>query len=51
MGKNYMRIREVVYTLSPNEVEVMSGLWKDADKKILKKVKDVSDPGGRYFLL
>lgn len=42
MGKYYMRVREVLYTLSPNEVDIMSSLWKDADKKIIKKVKDVS---------
>lgn len=42
MGKNYMRVREVMYTLSPNEVDVMGGLWKNMDKKLIKKVKDVS---------
>lgn len=31
-----------MYTLSPNEVDVMSSLWKNVDKKVVKKVKDVS---------
>eukprot|EP00887_Chlorella_sp_A99_P004825 scaffold4.g4825.t1 len=33
MGKVPIRLREVVYTLSPFEQSVMSGLWKDLPHK------------------
>ena len=37
-----MRLKEVVYTVSPFEVTVMSGLFKDMPKKFAEKVKHVS---------
>ena len=46
MGKVPVRLKEVVYTISPFEVTVMSGLFKDMPKKIAEKVKHVS-----HFLL
>jgi hypothetical protein len=43
MGKQLpSRLREVVYTLSPFETTVMSGLWKDLPQKLHKKVSEVS---------
>lgn len=33
MGKVPVRLKEVVYTLSPFEQNVMSGLWKDLPHK------------------
>lgn len=33
MGKVPIRLKEVVYTLSPFEQNVMSGLWKDMPHK------------------
>ena len=45
MGKLPVRLREVVYTVSPFEVSVLSGLWKDMPNKISKKVKEVSELG------
>jgi hypothetical protein len=33
MGKVPVRLKEVVYTLSPFEQSVMSGLWKDLPHK------------------
>ncbi len=33
MGKAPIRLKEVVYTLSPFEQSVMSGLWKDLPHK------------------
>ena len=39
-----MRLKEVVYTVSPFEVSVLSGLWKDLPAKITKKVKEVRVP-------
>lgn len=42
MGKQLpLRLREVVYTLSPFETTVMSGLWKDIPAKVHKKVSEV----------
>eukprot|EP00898_Chlorokybus_atmophyticus_P008044 jgi/Chlat1/8240/Chrsp77S00621 len=45
MGKYPVRLKEasmlaVIYALSPNELNVMSGLWKDLDKKLAKKIKE-----------
>ncbi|GBG67916.1 hypothetical protein CBR_g1035 [Chara braunii] len=40
MGKMPVRLKEVVYTLSPFEQKIMSGLWKDAGYKLQKKVTD-----------
>lgn len=45
MGKLPVRLKEVVYTVSPFEVSVLSGLWKDLPAKITKKVKEVREPG------
>ena len=42
MGKVPIRLKEVVYTISPFEVTVMSGLFKDMPKKFADKVKHVS---------
>ena len=44
MGKVPVRLKEVVYTVSPFEVTVMSGLFKDMPKKFAEKVKHVSIP-------
>ena len=42
MGKQMPnRLKEVVYTLSPFETSVMSGLWKDLPAKIQRKVSEV----------
>ena len=42
MGKKLpIRLKEVVYTVSPFEVSVLSGLWKDLPEKIHKKFKEV----------
>lgn len=42
MGKTPpLRLREVVYTLSPFETTVMSGLFKDIPAKLHKKVSEV----------
>ncbi|KAH7288367.1 hypothetical protein KP509_31G023800 [Ceratopteris richardii] len=37
MGKVPVRLKEVVYTLSPNHLNVMSGLWKDIPGKMREK--------------
>lgn len=34
--RSMVRLREVVYTLSPFEQDVMSGLFKDIPKKVSK---------------
>ena len=34
MGKVPIRLKEVVYTLSPFEQSVMNGLWKDLPHKV-----------------
>ena len=45
MGKQLpIRLREVVYTLSPFETTVMSGLFKDLPSKLHRKVSEVSQP-------
>ena len=42
MGKQLPnRLKEVVYTLSPFETTVMSGLWKDLPQKLHRKVSEV----------
>ena len=42
MGKQLPnRLKEVVYTLSPFETTVMSGLWKDLPSKLHRKVSEV----------
>jgi len=41
MGKVPVRLREVVYTLSPFQQTVMAGLWKDAPAKLARKFSEV----------
>jgi len=43
MGKVPVRLREVVYTLSPFQQTVMGGLWKDAPAKIARKFSEVRE--------
>lgn len=46
MGKVPVRLKEVVYTLSPFEQSVMSGLWKDMPHKTahyMAKVRSTRD--------
>ncbi|KAK9796996.1 hypothetical protein WJX73_000069 [Symbiochloris irregularis] len=40
MGRTPVRLKEVVYTLSPFEQTVLEGLWRDLPKKIHKKVSE-----------
>ena len=42
MGKVPVRLKEVVYTLSPFEQSVMSGLWKDMPHKTAHYMSKVS---------
>ncbi|EFJ12111.1 hypothetical protein SELMODRAFT_229220 [Selaginella moellendorffii] len=35
-----VRLREVVYTLSPNHLKIMPGLWKDLPEKIKHKLEN-----------
>ncbi len=42
MGKVPIRLKEVVYTISPFETTVMSGLFKDVPGKLAEKIKHVS---------
>ena len=42
MGKVPIRLKEVVYTISPFETTVMSGLFQDVPKKLAEKIKHVS---------
>lgn len=52
MGKQLPnRLKEVVYTLSPFETSVMSGLWKDLPSKIQRKVSEVWYPSSKHALL
>ncbi len=37
-----VRLREVVYTLSPFETTVLNGLWKDLPQKAHRKISEVS---------
>ncbi|CAL5222206.1 g4537 [Coccomyxa viridis] len=39
MGKVPIRLKEVVYTISPFETTVMSGLFKDVPGKLAEKIK------------
>ncbi len=41
MGKVPIRLKEVVYTISPFETTVMSGLFQDVPKKLAEKIKHV----------
>jgi hypothetical protein len=42
MGKVPIRLKEVVYTLSPFEQNVMGGLWKDLPHKASHYLSTVS---------
>ena len=44
MGKVPVRLKEEVYTISPFETTVMSGLFKDMPKKFADKIKHVRVP-------
>jgi hypothetical protein len=46
MGKLPVRLKEVTYTISPFEVSVLSGLFKDLPSKIHHKFQQVG-----YLLL
>ena len=46
MGKVPVRLREVVYTLSPFQQTVMGGLWKDAPAKLARKFSEVRESEG-----
>lgn len=41
MGKVPIRLREVVYTLSPFEQTVMNGVFKDVPEKLHRKFAEV----------
>jgi Cytochrome b-c1 complex subunit 8 len=41
MGKVPVKLREVVYTLSPFQMTIMDGLWKDVPQKIHRKISEV----------
>ena len=43
MGKVPVRLRELVYTLSPFQQTVMGGLWKDAPAKLARKFSEVRE--------
>ncbi|XP_022764434.1 cytochrome b-c1 complex subunit 8-like [Durio zibethinus] len=40
MGKKPVRMKAVVYALSPFQQKIMSGLWKDLPDKISHKVSE-----------
>ena len=44
MGKVPIRLREVVYTLSPFEQTVMNGVFKDVPEKLHRKFAEVRLP-------
>lgn len=44
MGKHPVKLREVMYTLSPFQQSVIGGLFKDMSHKVTHKVTDVSRP-------
>ncbi len=41
MGKVPVRLKEVVYTVSPFEVTILNGLLKDFPKKVHKNLSEV----------
>lgn len=41
MGKVPVRLKEVVYTVSPFEVTILNGLFKDFPKKVQKNLSEV----------
>lgn len=40
MGKQPVKLRAVIYALSPFQQKIMSGLWKDLPDKIAHKVTE-----------
>ncbi|MFX6572341.1 cytochrome b-c1 complex subunit 8 [Acinetobacter baumannii] len=40
MGKQPVRMKAVVYALSPFQQKVMPGLWKDITSKVSHKITD-----------
>ncbi|XP_020583779.1 cytochrome b-c1 complex subunit 8-like [Phalaenopsis equestris] len=40
MGKTPVRMKAVVYSLSPFQQKIMPGLWKDLPNKIHHKISD-----------
>jgi hypothetical protein len=40
MGKTPVRLKEVVYMLSPHEQKVMTGLFRDMPGKVHKKISE-----------
>lgn len=40
MGKVPVKLREVVYTLSPFQMTIMDGLWKDLPQKVHRKISE-----------
>ncbi|GKV20764.1 hypothetical protein SLEP1_g30842 [Rubroshorea leprosula] len=40
MGKEAVKMKAVVYALSPFQQKIMSGLWKDIPGKIEQKVSE-----------
>lgn len=42
MGKVPVRLKEVVYTLSPNQQTILNGLWKDLPQKAAHMASIVS---------
>ena len=51
MGKVPVRLREVVYTLSPFQQTVMGGLFKDIPGRIARKVSENWFDVGAFFVL
>ena len=41
MGKVPVRLKEVVYMVSPFEVSILNGLFKDFGKKCQKNISEV----------
>lgn len=41
MGKVPVRLKEVVYSVSPFEVSILNGLFKDFPKKVHKNLSEV----------
>ena len=44
MGKVPVRLKEVVYMVSPFEVSILNGLFKDFGKKCQKNISEVRSP-------
>ncbi|BDA50166.1 probable cytochrome b-c1 complex subunit 8 [Coccomyxa sp. Obi] len=51
MGKVPVRLKEVTYTISPFEVSVLSGLFKDLPSKIHHKFQQHWVDVGLFFVL